>query len=197
MESRRKTHYDLTEEQRDLVADNMALVPFVINKKFGRTMANDEDVVSEGYIALCIAAATFDEGRGGKFSTYATAVIINRTRRLIRTKKMKKRAKDDEVISLDAPIMGMDEDAFVGDTVSASHETIEEEYIRQERQRHLRRLAAKIAEEAPMLVRAKSGARQMELAAEEGISFQAVGQKIRRRQKKIVDKYRKEYEKII
>lgn len=197
MESRRKIHYDMTEEQKKLAADNMALVPFILNEKFGRAMADDEDAVSEGYIALCVAAATYDTTYRGEFSTYASAVIINRAKRLIRTKNMKKRVPDKGIISLDTPVRGMGEDIFVRDTVSASDDTMEDEYVRKERQRHLRRLAAQITEEAPLLARAKSGARQMELAAEQGISFQAVGQKIRRRQKKIVDKYRKEYEKII
>ena len=73
----------LTEEKKKLVADNLPLVWWYIDKKmrYKPQGANELDEVGEQLTErLCIAADTFDPHRGIKFSTYAirafqTAII--------------------------------------------------------------------------------------------------------------------------
>lgn len=71
----------LTEEQRVLVADNAKLVTWCL-KKFTRSqwygVMSRDDLVSEGYVALCRAAVGFDATLGFKFSTYAVRAIMFR-----------------------------------------------------------------------------------------------------------------------
>ena len=63
----------LTEEQRQLVADNIKLPRFVISKYYS-LHSNDEDIHSIACEGLMLAAQKWDEDRG-TFSTYASYVI--------------------------------------------------------------------------------------------------------------------------
>ena len=63
----------LTDEQRQLVADNIKLPQFVINKYY-KLHAGDEDLYSVACEGLMLAAQKWDEDRGA-FSTYASYVI--------------------------------------------------------------------------------------------------------------------------
>ena len=63
----------LTDEQRQLVADNIKLPRFVISKYYS-LHSNDEDIHSIACEGLMLAAQKWDEARG-TFSTYATYII--------------------------------------------------------------------------------------------------------------------------
>jgi RNA polymerase sigma factor (sigma-70 family) len=63
----------LTDEQRQLVADNIKLPRFVISKYYS-LHSNDEDIHSIACEGLMLAAQKWDEDRGA-FSTYATYII--------------------------------------------------------------------------------------------------------------------------
>lgn len=67
----------LTEDQQKLVVENMRLVPFILCRYYGSLVADDEDFVSMGYIALCRAAAAYNPDCKARFSTFAARSIIN------------------------------------------------------------------------------------------------------------------------
>ena len=66
----------MTDAQKQLAESNMKLVWGVIHRKFP-WLAENEDVVSVGNLALCKAAQTYEPGKGIAFSTYAWTVIKN------------------------------------------------------------------------------------------------------------------------
>lgn len=61
------------EERNDLVMENLALVDWVVCRKFGIMRDNQyyDDLVQEGRIELMRAAELYDESQGVKFGTYA------------------------------------------------------------------------------------------------------------------------------
>lgn len=92
----------LAQQPRDrelLVRLNLGLVHAVVNRMF-RT-ANEhrrDDAVQEGLIGLLRAVDTFDGSKQVRFSTYATACIINALREMLRfeiTRKKHHRANRD------------------------------------------------------------------------------------------------------
>jgi RNA polymerase sigma factor (sigma-70 family) len=62
----------LTDEQRQMVADNLGLVGWVLNRQ-GRS--HDEDAYQAGVLGLIRAVQKFDPAKGFKFSTYARTWI--------------------------------------------------------------------------------------------------------------------------
>ena len=59
----------LTKEQQELVRDNHKFV-FRIAASF-RRLGHQDDLISEGYLGLCIAATKFEPSRGLKFTTFS------------------------------------------------------------------------------------------------------------------------------
>ena len=98
--------YRLTDEQQKLVVDNMKLVPYIIAKYIGSKFADDEDIISDGYVGLCNAAATFDESAGVKFSTYACTCILQEACKRYRLDRSIKRFAQRTACSLNKPIEG-------------------------------------------------------------------------------------------
>lgn len=84
-----------------LIKDNMNLVYHILHRYYPRHIGN-EDLISEGWVALCKAAKTFDESKG-KFSTYAFPAILNTFKTYFR-----KHIKDVEIASLDFEIKDSD-----------------------------------------------------------------------------------------
>lgn len=72
--------YILTKEQTELVASNLHLVRWVIQRYIRPNEAvlglEYDDLYQEGLLALCRAAATFDK-TAAQFNTYAITVIRN------------------------------------------------------------------------------------------------------------------------
>lgn len=70
---------DLTDEQRRMVADNLGLCGWAVNRWFrflppeGAARYNQADAMQDAVFGLARAAQLFDPARGYKFSTYATA----------------------------------------------------------------------------------------------------------------------------
>jgi RNA polymerase sigma factor (sigma-70 family) len=60
-----------------LTVGNLALA-ISLAKKFSRTCGDFEELKSEAYLALCIAAKHYDPNKGYAFSTFAHRVITNR-----------------------------------------------------------------------------------------------------------------------
>ena len=68
----------LTPEQTKLVEDHIALARSIARKmtpKVSQNLLSYEDVESIGYLALCLAAISFDPTKGFAFTTYATSVV--------------------------------------------------------------------------------------------------------------------------
>lgn len=62
---------ELTQEQKDLVEENINLVYAMINKL---NVVGDEDAVQEGIMGLCVASTRYDCEKS-RFSTFATSYI--------------------------------------------------------------------------------------------------------------------------
>lgn len=67
----------LTDEQTAVVTENKALVSRVINRYFCGYDGRD-DLLQEGYIALCDAARSFSRSYSVSFDSFATTCIIRR-----------------------------------------------------------------------------------------------------------------------
>ena len=65
----------LTEEQKLLVENNMALVNYIIRKRIHIGQDDYEDLFQEGCYYLCKAALDFNPDLGFQFSTYAGSLI--------------------------------------------------------------------------------------------------------------------------
>lgn len=70
----------LNDAQRNLIAEHIGIVKWTI---FGHIKVNEnayglsyDDLLQEGCLCLCDAAATYDGGRA-KFATYAQVVVRN------------------------------------------------------------------------------------------------------------------------
>ena len=97
----KKQQIPLTDEQRQLVEDNVKLVPWTINR-FGlhRASGNAQDTYCDGYEGLCRAAARYNPERG-TFSTYATTSIRKWILRKPQYANTKGRAHYKTMVSLD------------------------------------------------------------------------------------------------
>lgn len=75
------TFLPLTSGQKRLAEENLSIVNNVINSRIAVNESirgfEYDDIYQEGCIWLCKAAATFDETKGAKFSTYAYCVVTN------------------------------------------------------------------------------------------------------------------------
>ncbi len=97
--------------QTALIEQNAALVPFTLGPLLRRagvlSDADKDDVLGAGYLALCRAAQTYKQGRGGAFSTWACACIRNAgLDALKRCETYRARKEGYAVASLDAPLVG-------------------------------------------------------------------------------------------
>lgn len=76
-----KYDFTLTAEQQVLVESSLSVIEKTINQFIfldkGISDPRYADLYQEGAIALCKAAASYDDSQPAKFSTYATAVIRN------------------------------------------------------------------------------------------------------------------------
>jgi RNA polymerase sigma factor (sigma-70 family) len=84
-----------------LVEDHLGLVYYIVHRYYPRFIG-DEDLISEGFVALCQAAQVHNENKG-KFSTYACTAILNRIRKYFRSEM-----KHKETSSLDFEIKDSD-----------------------------------------------------------------------------------------
>lgn len=116
----------LSEEQRDLVVENMRLVHHIV-KRYSTPVPTDE-IVSAGYYGLVKASKTFNPDRGSKFSTYAGICITNSILDLLSEYKNKRRRA---LTSIDDPIVYDDKlgNLKVSDLYDDG-ERIEDDYIR-------------------------------------------------------------------
>ncbi|WPX08241.1 sigma-70 family RNA polymerase sigma factor [Anaerocellum danielii] len=127
----------LTEAQRQLlITDNLKLVYHIANKFMpcpSGYFYEVDDLVSEGYFGLVIAAKNFNPEKGS-FSTYACKVIENRIKRSLPKYKL------TAAISLDSPVSKEpDEDTAVLAEVISDGYSVESEVIRKDISEKLQR----------------------------------------------------------
>ena len=116
----------------DVIASNKGLIFKQLNK-FG--LYNDHEAESIGYEALFMAANTFDESKGYKFSTYATVCIYNALGSYLRTLNKQRQL---DVISYHAT-HGEDDDLELLGLLSGVGD-VEEAFLRQEQQQMVRKV---------------------------------------------------------
>lgn len=74
------------ETVEDRITKNMNLVPFFVRKVQPYGSEDFEDLLSEGYVYLTMAAQRFDPARGVKFSTFAASYIQGGIQKYLRDK---------------------------------------------------------------------------------------------------------------
>lgn len=135
----------LTESQRQLlIVDNLKLVYHVANKFMPCPKGyyyEVDDLVSEGYIGLVVAAKNYDPAKGS-FSTYACKVIESKIKRSLPKYKL------SCAISLDSPVSKEPEEdtSTVADIISDGY-SVESEVIRKDTVQKLHRYFAILTEE--------------------------------------------------
>lgn len=132
------TTTQLTDVQRQLlIADNLKLVYHVANKFMPCPkgyMYEVDDLISEGYFGLVVAAKNFNPSLGVAFSTYACKVIESKIKRSLSKYKL------SSAISLDSPVSKEPEEdtSTIGDVISDGY-SVEREVIRKDTLQKLQR----------------------------------------------------------
>ena len=106
-----KYYYDLfkmgdIKSRNKIIECNLRLVPLIVKKYFNQYNILDDDLIQIGYLGLIKAVDHYDISKNYKFSSYASACIINEINSYyVRSKSIK------DTISLDAEIIiGNDEE---------------------------------------------------------------------------------------
>ena len=108
----------------DVIYDNLGLVYTQLNRF---KLRNDQDAESFAYEALYNAVISYDEKSGNSFSTYATCVIANSLRTLVRHRKRKRQLN---VMSYNEHIDNEANEEFVD--VLVGYESVEDIMLREE-----------------------------------------------------------------
>ena len=118
---RKKTYPPLTEEQKQLVEDNMKLVPYTLEKCAWAVDAcgDYEDAVADGYYSLIRAAIAYRPNQKVSFSTYACKAMCLQWAQRLQYRTKKKRYADKMPYSLDRKLKddGEVDDMTLGDTI--------------------------------------------------------------------------------
>lgn len=93
----------LNDEQRKLVEDNEGLIWYIGSKYIGRGY-NPNEEYGELALGLCRAALSYNKDSGVKFSTYASAVLVNLVKTYFRSMQTNKRKVSSLSISLNQPV---------------------------------------------------------------------------------------------
>lgn len=158
----------LNDDQRRLVEDYMNLVPFAVRRYLGSALAQDEDVISCGYLGLCRAAATYDASTGNRFSSLAVRCIINEIYNAYRPVRCQKHIPEKLCMSLEAPIHTSSEDG-----VMTLIDALGDDRADTQQQAMENLTAPYIANLAPLLfLKATQGLTYKQLAAHMGLSPQ-------------------------
>lgn len=92
----------LNEEQQKLASENIFFVPYILNEYNYKKI--DEDMISDGYIGLLKAAATYDPSSDTKFTAYATRCILHEINHVSVTNNRKKRTTEIPICSLNTHV---------------------------------------------------------------------------------------------
>lgn len=167
----------LTDKQQQLVLDNQRLTSHVMRRYFPNQIPTNEveDFRSIGYVALCKAAATWDESIS-KFSTWACYCIRNEYLIELRKRNAHKRIPAHAITSYDELILdGVERLDTLPDTLDVEGEVAASVWLE------------RLSDRERLLVQLRiDGYRQQEISAIVGLSQAQVSRLLTRIGKKLV-----------
>lgn len=173
----KKIDRPLTDEERALVEENKKLVPFIANKYdwCKRVYGSIDDAIGDGYIALCIAAQTYDAGRGYAFTTYASKLIFRQFVMRRQMDQTMRRNPGKRPLRLDWNAPG--KEITLGELVPSSDD-IEEKVLNAEMARSLKHTADALGmqREYGVAIRVAGGETYAEISREMGLTRERVRQ---------------------
>lgn len=119
----------MNDAQKNLAENNRNLVYAAIRRYIGGEYVTNEDMVSDGFLGLCKAAATFDPDRSVMFSTYAVKCILNEITKEFRHRMCKCRGCGDVPVSLNQTYMLSDEFVELLDIIGDENSDTEQEAL--------------------------------------------------------------------
>ena len=172
-----------------LIESNMNLVGFVINRYFKNNVAEDEELVATGMLALIRAVDCFDVTKKTSFSTYACTIIKND----ILAYLINCQNYNDNVVSLSAVLYNdnqLDDEKIALESTLADDTDVEKEAEDRMISTKLYEIITKLPEDYQEIIKLYFGFTgksytQGEIAKRIGISRQAVNDKIRRALKRL------------
>ena len=186
----KKIDRPLTDEERALVEENEKLVPFIANKYdwCKHIYGSIDDAIGDGYIALCIAAQTYDAGRGYAFTTYASKLIFRQFAMRRQMDQTMRRNPGKRPLHLDWNVPGRE--ITLGEVVP-SGEDIEEKVINLEMARSLKHTADALGmqREYGVAIRVAGGETYAEISREMGLTRERVRQLSNNFKQRCIQKY--------
>lgn len=174
----------LTDQQRRMVEENLALVTYVMNERIQYVRRDEwDDVFQEGSIGLCRAAELYNPEHGVHFSSFAVPCIVNAIYAYLRKLTSKNRRFDMEALRLeDYSGMEQSEKLRIGGMLCSRH-NVEREFACIELMDFIRNdLSTRETDIVFMLL---DGKRQIDIAEKIGISQAQVSRTIRRIEQRI------------
>ena len=174
----------LTDQQRRMVEENLALVTFVMNERIQYVRRDEwDDVFQEGAIGLCMAAALFNPEQGVKFASFAVPCIVNAIYAYLRKKTSKKMQMYMEALRLeDLLCEECSEKLTVRDTI-VSKNNVESEFACIDLMDFIRNDLNTLDKDIVFML--MDGKRQNDIAERFGISQPCVSRTIRRIEQRI------------
>lgn len=175
----------MTAAQEKLVVDNMALVPYLVNKHFPyQTQFEREDLYSIGYIAMCKAAQDFNPERGWKYVTlagkYVRSAILNEIQKSTRDCRDVRKT----IVTFDQPIKSKCGEN--GDTLGSLLPSVDDAETLTDAKLLIEWMDKRLGEDARIIRLHIAGYSQSEIAAQFGLTqsgisrhFSAAKQRIR------------------
>lgn len=186
----KKTDRPLTDEERALVEENEKLVPFIANKYdwCKHIYGSIDDAIGDGYIALCIAAQTYDAGRGYAFTTYASKLIFRQFAMRRQMDQTMRRNPGKRPLRLDWNVPG--KEITLAELVPSSDDT-EEKVFNREMARSLKHTsdALGMQREYGVAIRAAGGETYAAISREMGLTRERVRQLSNNFKKRCIQKY--------
>lgn len=171
----------MTQGQRDLAENNIALAKFLAQKYGKQNMHPDRDDVGMAMEALCRAAISYKPG-AVPFSAYAGRVIRNRFYVVEQLAAYVKNGGRAVLDSLESVVCDGDSPLVLGDMIAAPDD-VWDAVSGKETERELQKVLN--ASEYRVICQLMDGVRQAEIARELGVSRAAVWQKVRSAKQKI------------
>ena len=168
----------LTEEQRELVNNNIGLVKKFIEKK----RLKYDDWYDLMCIALCEAAITFNPEKG-KFSTHAFWKMQQKLTNEATNMNRSKRGNNDKPMRLDQTVRVENEDYTLAELV-ASEDNVEESAMLRKNMSDMMKMLSKTQQF--IAVELANGKTQKEIAEELGIARQTFNTHLKRMRDKLV-----------
>lgn len=175
--SKHKRKFDrLTDEQRKLVEDNIALVPYMYTKLLPiiPNHISHDDVKSNGYIGLMRAAQEYDITGQTKFSTFACAGIRMYMMQVLNDIEHRYNVKLKTFTDLKPESYDAEADEWAVNTLLGTEDNAYDEIEVREIYREIYEKAQLIDSERELVARMLMGYTCKEVAIEQNVSHQAM-----------------------